>query len=68
MSELGDHPHNYRLPPTAREVRVLRLFTSGMTHRQIGERLGISRNTSKVTLFHARQRLASAGEMLPEGV
>ncbi|MEV7602934.1 sigma-70 family RNA polymerase sigma factor [Kitasatospora sp. NPDC089797] len=44
-----------RLPP--REQQVSRLAASGATPAQIAERIGISANNARVTLWHARKKL-----------
>jgi RNA polymerase sigma factor (sigma-70 family) len=56
----ADHLHTLvaQLPPGYRAVFNL-YVVEGYTHREIGELLGISLNTSKSQLIHARNRLAA---------
>ena len=42
---------------TERELEVARLICRGFTNREIGEQLGISRNTVKTHAAHVRQKL-----------
>jgi DNA-binding CsgD family transcriptional regulator len=48
---------------TAREIEVF-LLSENLTHRQIAERLGISRNTAKAHRFHIKEKMTKAG-LLP---
>ncbi len=54
------------LSPTHHEILVLREF-EGLSYREIGERLGMSRPGVESTLFRARRRLSEEYEELVSG-